>query len=267
MKAIWNQILPITLLVSPHALPAAEPATPDGKKPDMPLRGNVGFFDYDEYGLLPLSAFRNIRNAPEMPKTEDPVRLQLTKDYMETGGTMAPAMFQYFSDDKNPGKSTLIARRFLDGIGCDGAALCDMTHNLVVPREGGWLHRKGAAPSDPPFVLIPGSRGALSYVVHPLRDDAEHGWSLAHGAGRKWDRGSTRARLEDRYTAENLQKTRLGSRVLCADKDLLFEEAPEAYKDIDGVIADLTGLGLARVVASLRPVLTYKTDGSGRRWN
>ena len=34
-----------------------------------------------------------------------------------------------------------------DGIGCDGAALCDMTHNLVVPREGGWLHRKGA-PDD-----------------------------------------------------------------------------------------------------------------------
>ena len=161
----------------------------------------------------------------------------------------------------------LIARRFLDGIGCGGVELCDMTHNLVTPRDGGWLHRKGAAPSDPPFVLIPGSRGTLSYVVHPLRDDAEHGWSLAHGAGRKWDRGSARARLENRYTAENLQKTKLGSRVLCADKDLLFEEAPEAYKDIDRVIADLTGLGLARVVATLRPVLTYKTDGSGRRWN
>ena len=160
----------------------------------------------------------------------------------------------------------LIARRFLDGIGCAGTPLCDMSHNLVVPTPSGWLHRKGAAPSDPPFVLIPGSRGDLSYVVHPLRDDEFHGWSLAHGAGRRWDRGSTRARLENRYTAEGLQKTRLGSRVLCADKDLLFEEAPEAYKDIDGVIQDLLDHGLARVVATLRPVLTYKTDGSERRW-
>ena len=55
--------------------------------------------------------------------------------------------------------------------------------------------------------------------------------------------------------------------MLCADKDLLYEESPDAYKDIDRVIGDLTGLGLARVVATLRPVLTYKTDGSGRRWN
>ena len=34
---------------------------------------------------------------------------------------------------------------------------------------------------------------------------------------------------------------------------------PEAYQDIDGVIAALLEAGLCRVVAVLRPVITYKT--------
>lgn len=159
----------------------------------------------------------------------------------------------------------LIARRFLDAIGAEGTQLCDMTHNSVTRTPQGWIHRKGAAPSDQDFVLIPGSRGDFSYIVHPISNSVDHGWSLAHGAGRRWDRGSTRARLEKRFSPEGLLKTKLGSRVLCDNKDLLYEEAPEAYKDIDGVIQDLVDAGLIRVVAMMRPVLTYKTDGGRSR--
>jgi release factor H-coupled RctB family protein len=39
---------------------------------------------------------------------------------------------------------------------------------------------------------------------------------------------------------------------------LLAEEAPEAYKNIDRVIADLVEFGLARVVATFRPLVTFK---------
>jgi threonine dehydratase len=46
---------------------------------------------------------------------------------------------------------------------------------------------------------------------------------------------------------------------ICEDRELLYEEAPEAYKDIDGVIAALLEAGLCRVIAVLRPVITYKT--------
>ena len=46
--------------------------------------------------------------------------------------------------------------------------------------------------------------------------------------------------------------------VICEDKELLYDEAPEAYKGIDRVVADLVDAGLCRVVATLRPVLTYK---------
>ena len=160
---------------------------------------------------------------------------------------------------------TLIGRRLLHAIGADGAMICDMMHNLVVQTESGWLHRKGAAPSDQPFVLIPGSRGDFSYIVRPVSNAADHGWSLAHAAGRRWDRGSTRSRLEGRYAPASLLKTRLGSRVLCENRDLLYEEAPQAYKDIDRVIQDLVDAELAKVVAVMRPVLTYKTNGERNR--
>ena len=129
----------------------------------------------------------------------------------------------------------------------------------------GLIHRKGAAPSSSSTVLIPGSRGALSYIVKPIKSSIDHGWSLAHGAGRKWDRGSAKGKLENKYRQAELVKTKLGSRVLCTNKDLLYEEAPEAYKSIDRVIADMEGMGLIKVVASLRPLLTYKTNEDRRR--
>lgn len=125
----------------------------------------------------------------------------------------------------------------------------------------GWLHRKGAAPADQGPVVIPGSRGDYSYVVEPVASDASL-WSLAHGAGRKWMRTECRERLAARHTAEQLGRTALGSRVICDDRALLFEEAPEAYKSIATVIRALEASGLVRVLARLKPVLTYKTRGA-----
>ena len=43
------------------------------------------------------------------------------------------------------------------------------------------------------------------------------------------------------------------------ERDLLYEEAPAAYKNIKAVIADLVDAGLVSVIATLRPLLTYKT--------
>jgi release factor H-coupled RctB family protein len=47
--------------------------------------------------------------------------------------------------------------------------------------------------------------------------------------------------------------------VVCGDRQLLFEEAPTAYKRIEQVIADLTDHGLATPVAATVPLVTYKT--------
>ena len=56
-----------------------------------------------------------------------------------------------------------------------------------------------------------------------------------------------------------LVQTGLGGRVICEDRDLLYEEAPAAYKNIEAVIQDLVDAGLVSVIATFRPLLTYKT--------
>jgi release factor H-coupled RctB family protein len=153
----------------------------------------------------------------------------------------------------------IIADRFCGALGITGRRVVDICHNSVTPHQGGWLHRKGAAPADRGLVTIPGSRGDFSYLVEPLAEGANKALhSLAHGAGRKWSRKDAHARLSRRFRVADLQRTGLGSHVICEDRRLIFEEAPEAYKDIRAVVADLEQAGLVRVIARLRPLLSYK---------
>jgi release factor H-coupled RctB family protein len=162
----------------------------------------------------------------------------------------------------------LIAHRVLRALGAEGAALLDVAHNTVERGELNgqpvWLHRKGATPAHRGPMVIAGTRGTLSYLVLPAGDGAATLRTLAHGAGRKWKRSEARGRLEGRFRAQDLVRTPLGGRVICEDRGLLYEEAPQAYKDVERVVADLVDAGAARVVASLRPLLTYKTRSRGR---
>jgi len=143
------------------------------------------------------------------------------------------------------------------------------------PELRRFVHRKGANKIDvrkEELIALPGSRGSLSYIVKPTKQGRgfdfhagepgfNHGkwlWSIAHGAGRKWKRSECKARLSKRYSVDNLKKTKLGSTVICEDKDLLYEEAPEAYKNIDSVVKTLVDHDIVEVVATLKPLLTYK---------
>ncbi|KHT59967.1 hypothetical protein RJ44_06945 [Alteromonas macleodii] len=163
----------------------------------------------------------------------------------------------------------LIAMRFLEAIRAKGTCTLDVNHNLVSPKEidgiQGYLHRKGATPSDQGYVVIPGSRGDYSYLVKPLASAnanmAVSLYSLAHGAGRKWKRGECHGRLGHKYKRDDLYRTPLGSRVICGNKELLYDEAPQAYKKCETVISDMVDAGLIEVVAKLRPILTFKTNG------
>jgi release factor H-coupled RctB family protein len=156
----------------------------------------------------------------------------------------------------------LIAGRVCDRLKTEGARLIDICHNWVERRDVGnhacWIHRKGAAPSTEGAVIIPGSRGAFTYIVMPKEAGEKSVYSLAHGAGRKWTRSDSRARLEKRFSAKDLTRTELGSHVVCEDKELLYEEAPQAYKNITVVIDDVVNAGLVDVVAVMRPLVTYK---------
>ncbi len=143
--------------------------------------------------------------------------------------------------------------------------ISDLAHNMVEQRADATgeilaLHRKGAAPADRGLVPVPGSRGTLSYLVEPLAampSDALA--SLAHGAGRKYDRASMHGRVRVKKSdVARLERNRFGGIVVCGDRGLLAEEAPDAYKSIERVIADLVEFGLVRVVATFRPLLTFK---------
>ena len=106
-------------------------------------------------------------------------------------------------------------------------------------------------------------RGApASYLVAAhAGPDANH--SVAHGAGRKMSRADALRRGRAKHTVEELRRTPVGSLVVCGDRQLLFEEAPTAYKRIEQVIADLVDHDLATPVATTIPLVTYKTPDLG----
>lgn len=160
----------------------------------------------------------------------------------------------------------IIAHRLLRAFGANALPVkqLDSCHNsiteLVTNQIGTsvFIHRKGAAPADNGVVIIPGSRGSLSYLVQPTSNPEISGYSIAHGAGRKWERTMCRSRLEHKYTKESIRTTKLKGQVICNDNRLLFEEAPEAYKDIESVIQSLQEYGLIEIIATFKPVITYK---------
>lgn len=167
----------------------------------------------------------------------------------------------------------VIALRAAEAARADSTSITDLSHNFVelLPQESSIqgavplaLHRKGAAPSDRGLVPVPGSRGTLSYLVEPLAASRpETLASLAHGAGRKYDRASTHGRVSTKKSdLARLARNPFGGLVVCEDRDLLVEENPDAYKAIERVIADLVDFGLARVVATFRPLVTFKTAHS-----
>lgn len=133
------------------------------------------------------------------------------------------------------------------------------------------VHRKGATRAFPPGhdalpaelkdvgqpVLIPGSMGTSSFVmVGTEKAMAESFGSCCHGAGRAMSR--TQAKRE---TNPEQLMTLMKSRnilVRCESRSGLTEEKPDAYKDIESVINVVSGAGIGRKVAKLRPVAVMK---------
>lgn len=127
-------------------------------------------------------------------------------------------------------------------------------HNYTVKEEHYgrtvWLTRKGAVRADEGVkALIPGSMGTASYVVEG-RGFAPGLRSAPHGAGRRFSRSEARRR----FTAEDLE-ARMGD-IVHRPGDAFVDEIPDAYKDIDVVMADAEPL--VRVLHRLRQVMNVK---------
>lgn len=159
----------------------------------------------------------------------------------------------------------LIARRFLEQLNSDCSKIFDACHNSlsrkVMDGEDFWLHRKGAASSEEGPIVIPGSRGSLNYLVKPVGDQSRNLWSLAHGAGRKWNRSESSPdsgqSLYQYDEAGNLkQKTDARGRITTYEYDTLNRLTDIHYPDSTQDIAytyDEGPNGKGRLTACVMP--------------
>ena len=155
----------------------------------------------------------------------------------------------------------------------------DVAHNIakfeqhIVGKERVRLcvHRKGATRSFGPGdqatparyrhlgqpVLIPGDMGTSSYLMlGTATAERDTFGSACHGAGRVWSRTRALRETEHRNVAQELRAK--GIVVMAASKEVLREEVPDSYKDVDKVVDVCARAGIARKVARMRPLGVVK---------
>jgi len=118
--------------------------------------------------------------------------------------------------------------------------------------ENVWITRKGAIQAKEGMKgMIPGSMGTKSYIVEGLENRmAFH--SAPHGAGRRMSRAKAKAA----FTMEDFDKAMVG--IEHRRSDVLIDELPMAYKDIDEVMENAKEL--VKVETTLKQVLNVKGD-------
>jgi len=159
------------------------------------------------------------------------------------------------------------------------AQIYDVAHNVAKIEEHEvdgkkrtlCVHRKGATRAFPPGrpevpkayrevgqpVLVPGDMGTHSYLLVGTELAMRETWgSTCHGAGRRMSRHEAIRRAQGRDLAGELKSK--GIYVRAASRAGLAEEMPEAYKDVDEVVAACAEAGISKPVARLRPIGVMK---------
>jgi tRNA-splicing ligase RtcB len=80
--------------------------------------------------------------------------------------------------------------------------------------------------------------------------------SSCHGAGRVMSRARAKKEIRGEDLYRELEE--MGIQVRAGSLPGLAEEAPRAYKDVNGVVSTVVGAGIARKVAILRPLAVIK---------
>ena len=115
-----------------------------------------------------------------------------------------------------------------------------------------WITRKGAIRAGTEDLgVIPGSMGTRSYIVRGKGNPQSYN-SCSHGAGRAMSRGAARRQ----FKGADLAKAMQGRTWQVKEAAALVDEIPQAYKDIDQVMADQQDL--VEVRHTLRQILNYK---------
>lgn len=115
-----------------------------------------------------------------------------------------------------------------------------------------WITRKGAIQAKQGMKgMIPGSMGTCSYIVSGLENNMSF-HSAPHGAGRRMSRGKAKAS----FTMEDFDKAMVG--IEHRRSDILIDELPMAYKNIDEVMENAKEL--VKIEHTLKQILNCKGD-------
>ena len=147
----------------------------------------------------------------------------------------------------------------------------DETHDFKGRDMEVLVHRKGATRAFGPGreevpakyrdvgqpVLIPGTMGTASYVLHGTQTAMEETFgSTAHGAGRVLSRSQAKKDYNPEDIVNNMENN--GIKVKATSKSGIAEEAPGAYKDVDSVVRVSDSTGIAKLVAKVKPLAVTK---------
>ncbi len=131
------------------------------------------------------------------------------------------------------------------------------------------VHRKGATRAFPPKhpevppayreigqpVIIPGDMGRASFLLVGQKDSMDMSFGTAcHGAGRLMSRRKAKEFVREKGF-ENVLKDMV---VVARGKGTIMEEIPHAYKDVTEVVRVVEEIGIAKIVAKLKPLGTLK---------
>lgn len=142
----------------------------------------------------------------------------------------------------------------------------DVAHNIAKEEEHEVdgarrqliVHRKGATrafPGQP--VLVPGDMGRYSYLLMGTEVAMRETFgSTCHGAGRLMSRTAAVKAARGRRIGDELRQRGVLARA--TGRDALAEEMPEAYKDVQDVVAVVHRLGISTRVVRLRPLAVIK---------
>lgn len=168
------------------------------------------------------------------------------------------------------------------GAGAEGLGMSlvyDVAHNIAKFEEHEvegrrvrvCIHRKGATRALPAGhellpqryagvgqpVLVPGDMGRASYVMRGMEPAMlESFGSICHGAGRILSRSAAKKKYNSRQIMDELGEK--GIKIQAANKKVMVEEAPGAYKDVSLVVDSCVRAGLAERVVRLRPLAVIK---------
>jgi tRNA-splicing ligase RtcB len=140
-------------------------------------------------------------------------------------------------------------------------------HNIKGRNTEVFVHRKGATRAFGPGrkeiplkyrgvgqpVLIPGTMGTASYILHGTEIAMEETFgSTAHGAGRKMSRAGAKRTYKGEEVKEVLGKR--GIFIKATSMPIVAEEAPGAYKDVDDVVKTAHQTGISSLVGKMIPL-------------